>query len=206
MVSKEPNKPDTDSPESSGTSAPWIRKIVAGGETSNEWQRLFERYRESLTLFAQRQLGPALAETCSADDLVQQAWIEVWDTIREFEYRGPGSLRGWLRIKIRRRAVDLARKHDGGRATTTLENVDIESRAPERSSAQQLRARILGALDKLPRTYARVLEARYLDGHRVITIARSLGMKPDTVSQQIRRGLELWKTGLGGDFSELLAE
>ena len=58
---------------------------------------------------------------------------------------------------------------------------------------------VLGALDELPELYRAVLVARYLEGRAVQVIARALSRKPDTVSQQLRRGAEMWRQAVGVD-------
>ncbi len=190
-----------------GSSAPRVRRAVDGEATERDWEELFARYRPKLVVYATRLLGPQLHKKCDPDDIVQQAWLEVVQRIGSFEYRGRGSLLAWLRIQVRRRVTDIARRPsvDDGDPAACVDAVAPDPGASSVMASSELRERLLATLDSLPSSYRNVVEARYIQGRPVVAIARAKGMKPDTVSQQIRRGLALWQRAFGSDPSTLLS-
>lgn len=187
---------------SPGTSAPWIHRATQGTASASDWQALYERYRNPLTVYAARLCGPELARRVEPEDVVQHAWMQVFQRIDEFEYRGRNSMLGWLRLQVRRRLAELAR-HPARALLDPLESVrepaDAGPTPVSKLHRSETRERLLRALESLPATYRDVVAARYLEGRAVITIARAFGRKPDTVSQQIRRGVALWQKALGED-------
>lgn len=163
---------------------------------------MFRRYREPLTVYATRLCGPQLLAFVEPQDIVQQAWLDVVRRIGDFEYRGRGTLLCWLRLQIRRRIADLGRSPNQRLGTAPESEIELESPAAGPAlvfERQEVRGRLIEALESLPPTYRDVVAARYLEGRAVVTIARALGRKPATVSQQIRRGLALWRQAFGDD-------
>lgn len=62
---------------------------------------LFDRYRPAMEILIRRSiasiLNPAVRSRLSADDILQDAMETVIKKLKDFRYRGPGSLLGWMK-------------------------------------------------------------------------------------------------------------
>jgi RNA polymerase sigma factor (sigma-70 family) len=87
------------------TSASLLDRLAAA-PTEADWQRLDRLYRPLLTEWAAR-AGVARAD---ADDLAQEVLLAVVKQVADFDRRGEGSFRGWLRTVLSRRITDHIRR------------------------------------------------------------------------------------------------
>jgi RNA polymerase sigma-70 factor (ECF subfamily) len=67
------------------------------------WQRLVALYRPLVVYWCRR----AGVRPDDADDLVQEVFLAVANGLGQFDHRGPGSFRGWLRGVTRHKVLDL---------------------------------------------------------------------------------------------------
>jgi RNA polymerase sigma factor (sigma-70 family) len=87
------------------TSASLLDRL-AGAPTEADWRRLDGLYRPLLAAWAARAGVPA----ADADDLVQEVLLAVVKQVADFDRRGEGAFRGWLRTVLGRRIIDYFRR------------------------------------------------------------------------------------------------
>jgi RNA polymerase sigma-70 factor (ECF subfamily) len=87
------------------TSASLLDRL-AGAPTEADWRRLHELYRPLLEGWVLRAGVPR----ADADDLIQEVLLAVVRQVGDFERRGDGAFRGWLRTVLARRITDQLRR------------------------------------------------------------------------------------------------
>jgi len=94
-VSTENNEPE---PEL-GETLVSLNKYHAGDKGA--FAGLFDRYRPAMEILIRRSiasvLNPAVRRHLSMDDILQDAMETVIKKLKDFRYRGPGSLLGWMK-------------------------------------------------------------------------------------------------------------
>lgn len=75
-------------------------------DASDAWTRFAQLYTPLLFYWAKR-LG---FSSSAADDLVQELLIHLWSKLSQFEHRGVGSFRNWLRTVATNKAREHLRK------------------------------------------------------------------------------------------------
>lgn len=156
------------------------------------WQHFVARYRQPLVRAAIAITG---SETLGSD-LADQLYAELYGlTERDGErrcplasYRGRGSLMGWLRTTLAQRQVD---HHRRTHREEPLDELDTSAPdpIPTTSSAAlaQLERAIEQALAQLPDEDRFLLAAYYLDGQKLLQIARMLAVHEATISRRLQR-------------------
>ncbi len=125
------------------------------------WREVYRRFRPYLSLAARKHANLGIGE---ADDVIQSCFLSVWSHIEDFEYRGKGSFRAWLRRVViskngdfRRRAARWIRRRNRTLGETRTDSwwlsvcPDHESRNPPESLA------ILDAQERLVERMAEIL-------------------------------------------------
>ncbi len=136
-------------------------------------------------------------DAATADDAVQQTWIEAC----ERPPRNHASPRGWLATvtqqavrKIRR---GEARRRTHERAAARREHLPSTAQIVER---EETRRRLVDAVLALPERYRGAIVLRYLDQLPPRDVATTLGVPVETARTRIRRGLELLRHTLDRDW------
>lgn len=171
--------------------------------------------RDRLCAQLARRLPGILRGTVDAEDVVQEAHVEVFRRIRAFVPRGPHAFDRWvlaialsrLRNAVkRRRAV----RRGGGRVisaatTKTVEDSTIAlmdaiagpARTPSGSVARtEMIAAVQTALAKLPAQYRIALWLVHIEGRAVREAAAEMGRTERAVHGLCRRGLALLRAQL----------
>ncbi len=161
----------------------------------NELERLIEGclaedYRAQRTLF--ERFAPHLFAVClryarsraEAEDLLQDAFIKIFDNIGKFE--GKGSFEGWMR----RIVVNTALKNYS-RLRFQRESVGIET-APEQdippSVLSQLNEQaLLQLIDKLPEGYRLVFNLVAIEGYSHAEVGKMLHIEESTSRSQLTK-------------------
>ena len=133
-------------------------------------------------------LGP----TPAAEDAVQDAMLQLWRSAGTFSPER-GSLRAYLIVLVRSRALDLLRREHvraaaAARATARLAGAAAHAAEDElerRAQARELRAGIVS----LPREQGQVLGLQYLAGQSQSEVATLLDVPLGTVKGRARLGL-----------------
>ena len=140
--------------------------------------KLYERYAPLLLGLAIRILGGK----AEAEDVLHDVFIEVrrradtWDPAR-------GSVRAWLVMRLRSRAIDRVRSPRLSR-TVSFDNSSASRAAapvaPSPTFAAE-RQRLLDAMESLTVVQRQCLTLVYLDGFKVREVAEKLGIPVGTV-------------------------
>ena len=162
-------------------------------------ERIRSGDREALGMLYDQYASMALATALrvvpdrpAAEDVVHDAFVTIWSKIALFD-AARGSLRSWLLVIVRNRAIDRAR---ASRPTMEVDEADAQSllaSAPNptwaaaiaRLSANDLRA----AIDALPVEQRQAIELAYFGGHTYREIAVITGVALGTANGRLRLAL-----------------
>ncbi len=197
-------------PSSEGTSGIWVRALRGDQNANTPLQNLERRYLMRLRVYVSHKLGPAMRQRHDPDEIINDAWWRAVRNIDRFEYRQKGSFLGWLRKQVHWVILDRCRddKDRTGHARLGPRSSDSKSSAaldPSHQGPGPLtevgcrdgRDQLVASLESVPEIYRRILERACLQEMSRAEIAEELGLKLNTVSQQLKRGLEHWKRVLG---------
>ena len=162
-----------------------LRMAVQGD--GRAFAALIDRHGRAATAAARAILGP----TPAAEDAVQEALIQLWRSASSYE-PGRGSLRAYLLVVVRSRALDLLRREtvraEAAKRATAQGHAHHGHAIDElerRAQARELRDGIV----RLPREQAQVLGLQYLAGQSQSEVASLLDVPLGTVKGRTRLGL-----------------
>lgn len=147
---------------------------------------------KSLEVFYQ-QLAPKMYGVClrfsvdqsEADDILQEGFIRVFTHIKDF--RGEGSLEGWVRRTIVNTAINFYKKRVKRGPTTDLEfikeTVDEKYYVIEKMAADEL----LKLISELPDGYRTVFNLNVVEGYTHKEIGEMLDISENTSKSQLSR-------------------
>lgn len=151
--------------------------------------------RQALHQMYNRYVGYAMAiakryapEQEDANDIVQESFVKILTSIQRFEYRGEGSLKGWLLRIVANESISFI-KHKG--RFTFVENLpdEIDSGDPDVEKVPQgVLNRLIG---ELPAGYRLVLNMFVFEQKSHKEIAETLGIKEATSASQYLRAKKL---------------
>lgn len=164
--------------------------VRAAGGDERSFEVLYDRHGKVAWSLAFRLLG----ERGAAEDLVQEAFVAVWNGAARYSST-KGSVRTWILSIVHHRAVDRLRQAAAGkRRQEALEHVaaiqpdapDAADEALDRVAASQVQA----ALTDVPDEQLQVLRLAYYGGYTHHEIADMLTLPLGTVKSRMRLGLE----------------
>jgi RNA polymerase sigma-70 factor (ECF subfamily) len=160
---------------------------VRGGETA-----LFEVLMRRHNTRAYRVARAVLKSETDAEDVMQQAYINAFTHLDQFESRAQFST--WLTRIVVREALSRRRRIDGGglmQATTGAGEIDAISSSgpdPERQAYAGELARVLEtAVDSLPEAYRTVFMLRDIEGLSTSETAAGLELGEEAVKTRLHR-------------------
>jgi RNA polymerase sigma-70 factor (ECF subfamily) len=148
---------------------------------------LYGRYAATMLATARRILGDPRA----AEDVVHDVFLEAWR--QAFTYDpARGSVRTWLLVRLRSRALDRCRAAVLRRTVAEPPETADEDDASELPDHQRLRR----ILHDLPPEQRAVLEHAYFAGLSASEIAAELGIPIGTVKSRLGAGLKKLRAAL----------
>jgi len=147
---------------------------------------LYDRHGATCYRLALRVVrDPSLAE-----DVVQEAFVDLWRSGRSFE-AGRGKGRTWILVITHRRAVDLVRREERRRAEP-LNGFDApgDDGADIQVERNGERARVQSALQMLSAEQRRTLELAYYGGLTQSELAERLGEPLGTIKSRMFHALQ----------------
>lgn len=162
-----------------------------------ELNKAFIRKLKSNDSKAQREfynyLAPKMYGIClrfalvsdDADDILQDGFIRVFNHIKDF--RGEGSLEGWVRRTIVNTAINYYKKKVKQGTKTDIEHVQgklkVNSTVVEKMAADEL----LEIINKLPNGYRMVFNLNVIEGYTHKEIGKMLEISENTSKSQLSR-------------------
>jgi RNA polymerase sigma-70 factor (ECF subfamily) len=150
---------------------------------------LYDRHSRTAYSLAYRMMG----ERTAAEDVVQEAFLQVWRTAGSYRAER-GSVRTWILSIVRHHGIDQLRLvasrrkvHDRLEATVSTSQPSEAFTETWRSSQRE---QIREALRLLPAEQLKVLELGYFWGYTHVEIAELLGLPLGTVKGRMRSGLK----------------
>lgn len=141
---------------------------------------LYDRYAGLLLTMASKLLG----DRAMAEDLVQDVFMEVWRRAGAFD-ASRGSVRTWLLVRLRSRALDRLRSAQHRREVAvedvTPHRVQVEGDDPTLSPDRKA---VVAALEQLPEDQRVVIELSYFHGLSSSEIAEKMGSPIGTVKSR----------------------
>ncbi len=146
---------------------------------------LYDRYCGLLLAMAQRMLS----DRAAAEDLVHDVFMEVWRNCSRFD-RSRGTVRTWILVRLRSRALDKLRSATTRREVTT-DDVAPNEPAPQNEDPALApdRQAVRRALAELPQEQRQVIELSYFYGLSSSEIAEKMGSPLGTVKSRTAAGL-----------------
>lgn len=169
------------------TSLTWLGRLIESPDGA-DWQRLSDLYAPLLRNWAVRAGVPV----SDVDDVTQDVLIVVINQVAEFDHRGPGAFRGWLRAILVNQLKAYFRRNSDQSCRLPLDLIcdseSNDSKAFDREHDEYLVAR---AMQLIRHEYeSRTWEAfrlQIVDGHRPVHVSEQLGMSANAaVKAKIR--------------------
>lgn len=196
--------------------ADWIARACSGDEAA--LQRLILAHHHELEKVLAHRIPQRIRAALSVEDILQEAYVSVFQNIETFKPRGPGSFRAWLTTIAERKLFDEIKRartaKRGGEADRVapgnpgsdssavdwLEILAVHERTPSQSVAgREVIEKIQEALDGLKPEYQQVLRLRYIEGLPVAATARQMNRTEGAVCQLCHRGLKRLEELVGDD-------
>jgi RNA polymerase sigma-70 factor (ECF subfamily) len=150
---------------------------------------LYDRYAGVAFGLAYRLLN----DRRSAEDAVQESFVQVWRAAGRYDARR-GTLRTWLLSIVHHRCIDILRQRGAQPRTVSwaVESADLpDARDVWEEVAQRLtREDVQSALRELPPKQRETIELAFFRGYTHAEIADHLGLPIGTVKGRIRLGLQ----------------
>lgn len=179
------------------TSLTWLGRL-ASAPTGPDWRRLVDVYGSLLCEWMPRIGVPA----ADRDDLVQEVMVVVVRRVSEFDHRGSGAFRAWLRGILANHVRKFFRTRDTGPAIDLDQlaaDDSLLSRRWDREHDEHLAARALRTVepDFTPPTWA-AFRRQVFDGCKPVDVATELGLSLNAVLLARSRVLKRLREELRG--------
>ena len=189
-----------------------IERALTG--QSAAFDELYERFSSRLTRYVRERIAGRVASRIEPEDIVQEAFAEVFTRMGRVQPRGRGTFFRLLTTIARRRVVDVDRR------LATRREKTVGTRAPgdDSEAAEWLRSKCTGpltallrseerdlcrrAFDELPARAREILWMRLVEERGVAEISRLTGRSVGAVWVWFHRALKSWATR----FNELRGE
>ena len=119
--------------------------------------------------------------------IVQDSFVTILTSIGKFDYRGEGSLKGWIGRIVANKAFDFVKHHERMTFTDVIPDTQDEEPEIERIPPNVLTAMIA----KLPTGYRMVLNLYVFEHCSHREIANKLGIKESSSSSQLSRARQI---------------
>jgi RNA polymerase sigma-70 factor, ECF subfamily len=180
------------------TSLTWLGRLT-GSPTESDWKQLLDVYGPLLAGWLARSGVPA----ADRDDLVQEVLMVVVRRVSEFDRRGPGAFRAWLRGILANHLKKYFRDRPESGPAIDLDAVaaadSVLGKQWDREHDEHLAARALKLVegDFAPATWAAFCR-QVLDGRTAPEVAAELGLTVNSVLLAKSRVLKRLRAELPG--------
>jgi RNA polymerase sigma-70 factor (ECF subfamily) len=161
-----------------------VARLSAGDDSA--LAAVYDQFQSLVHGIAVQLVGPE-----PASEITQDVFLHLWQRPDTYD-PDQGSLRTFLAVLARRRAIDELRR-SGRRearehracAETPIATPDVEESALAMIAADRVRA----AVGRLPVAQRQAIELAYFDGLTFRDVARATGMPEGTAKSRLRLGL-----------------
>jgi len=180
------------------TSLTWLGRLT-GSPTEGDWKQLLDVYGPLLLGWLARSGVPA----ADRDDLVQEVLMVVVRRVGEFDRRGPGAFRAWLRTILANHMKKYFRDRPESGPAIDLDAVaaadSVLGRQWDREHDEHLAARAMKLIegDFAPATWIAFCR-QVLDGRSAPEVAAELGLSVNSVLLAKSRVLKRLRAELPG--------
>jgi RNA polymerase sigma-70 factor, ECF subfamily len=175
----------------SGSDDADLIKQVAEGDRA-ALGTLYDRFAPAMLAVGQRIVGGPR----EAEDLVHDVFLEAWLRARYYD-PARGSVRTWLMLRLRSRALDRRRSAQRGRSMD-VDDLKLEAKPTDGGPGAGADARrVRGLLAELPAEQRTVLELSYFQGCTCAEIATTLDIPIGTVKSRMSRAIAQLRASLG---------
>lgn len=186
---------------------------AAGGDAAALEQLLWTHHARLLG-FARRKIGVDWQRKIDPEDILQEAYVDIFNTIGKFGYRGEDSFYHWATRIIDHRFIDHVRHwrrkkrdasrevHAAGSASTSHQSL-LERCLPEMKTPSMALRRedaigaLLACIARLPDDYRVVIQRIYLQQQPLSAVAAELNRSEDAIRRLSGRALERLTRCLG---------
>ncbi len=152
-------------------------------------QQLYSRYSAVLMAVSMRYMG----ERSVAEDLLHDAFIKIFGSIRGFKYRGEGSLKAWMSRIVVNTALEELRRRSRNK-TLSLDYADREVEVETPPVGAVPKDVLLRFVAELPDGYRTVFNLFCIEGYSHRDIAHELGIHEKSSSSQLLRAKRILAT------------
>ena len=150
-------------------------------------KELYERYGGSLLAICLRYIG----DRESARDVLHDGFLRVFQSIGQFAYQGPGSLKAWLSKVMVNEALGYLRKHVQISQQEVLMEELPDVQEKDEGVEEIPRPVLMKMIAALPEGYRTVFNLYVFEGKSHKEIANMLGITEHTSSSQFYRAKTL---------------
>ncbi len=189
-----------------------IQKALSEDEEAIE--RLLWHYHDRLLRHAARKIGPDWQGKIEPEDVLQDAYINVFRNITKFTPEGEDSFYRWIAAIVSQCFIDRVRYHRRQKRDVTREigrrNVSqsrrmtlLEMCKPETSTPSRVMRRedavgaMIGCIATLPKEYQHIVQRLYLEEATLAEVAAELEKSEDAVRRMAGRAIERMREGMG---------
>lgn len=197
----------------------WLDNVRRGDELAAS--KILASYHPMLRARVDARMDQTLKGRLEPEDILQQAYIEVFRQLGSFEDRGAGSFLNWVLTildhklvdagrALRRQVRDVAREVPGpaARGTESYWNLLDQLYADSTTPSQLIRREeavsgLMACLSGLSDSHRQVIQLRFLEGRSVGEIATRLGKSDAAIVALTKRALEGLRKAMErlGDFT-----
>lgn len=176
-----------------GTDAVLVARLAAGDDQA--LSEMFDQFAPGVYGQALRVLGDGAA----AQDVVQEVFVELWCRPDRYD-PDVGTLRAYLAVMARHRAVDVVRCELRRLARQDrhcrLAPGETPPSPPERVMTAEVASAVRAAVRLLPDSQRRVVELAYFSGLTYREVAHAVGIPEGTAKSRLRLALAKLETVL----------
>ena len=124
----------------------------------------------------------------TAQDLLHDGFLKIFDSFDKFTWRGEGSLRAWMERVMVNTALQYLRKNDVINQSAPLEELPEEYEEPDASDVEAIPQKVLMQfIEELPAGYRTVFNLYTFEDKSHKEIAQELGINEKSSASQLFR-------------------
>lgn len=158
-------------------------------------KQLYERYASRMLAVCLRYAG----DSDTAQDLMHDGFLKIFDSFEKFTWRGEGSLRAWMERVMVNTVLQYLRKNDVLSGSTDINEVPELYDAPDAASVDIIPQEVLmHFIGELPTGYRTVFNLYVFEEKSHKEIAQLLGINEKSSASQLARAKAALATKVRG--------